>query len=194
MRTKISASQRVGTYMLDCGQLACGPMRAKRMVMRRCPEWTDHNVSDPGVTLIETFAYLTDQLLFRLNRVPDRLYLKFLDLEMAGPLNEVVKAARSRGVFIIHAPSSVTAFYKDTPQRKLAHAAPFAKTPVALSTDQRWGTAWCWPDKQREPALPIDDSDMGCDCAVKCKVRDAWTRQIATIELAEGDAMTDDGQ
>src|SRR3954447_7728939 len=53
---------------------------AKRMVMRRCPQWTDHNVSDPGVTLIETFAYLTDQLLFRLNRVPDRLYLKFLDL------------------------------------------------------------------------------------------------------------------
>ncbi|GAB1688905.1 putative baseplate assembly protein [Krasilnikovia sp. M28-CT-15] len=53
---------------------------AKRMVMQRCPEWTDHNVSDPGVTLIETFAFMTDQLLFRLNRVPDRLYLKFLDL------------------------------------------------------------------------------------------------------------------
>src|ERR1700737_3457544 len=34
--------------------------------------------------------------------------------EMAGPLNEVVKTARARGVFIIHAPSSVTAFYKDT--------------------------------------------------------------------------------
>lgn len=53
---------------------------AKRMVMRRCPEWTDHNVSDPGVTLIETFAYMTDQLLYRLNRVPERLYIKFLDL------------------------------------------------------------------------------------------------------------------
>src|SRR6478672_8931247 len=53
---------------------------AKRMVMRRCPEWTDHNVSDPGVTLIETFAYMTDQLLFRLNQVPDRLYVKFLEL------------------------------------------------------------------------------------------------------------------
>jgi predicted phage baseplate assembly protein len=48
---------------------------AKRMVMRRCPEWTDHNVSDPGVTLIETFAFMTDQLLFRLNQVPDRLYV-----------------------------------------------------------------------------------------------------------------------
>lgn len=53
---------------------------AKRLVQRRCPEWTDHNVSDPGVTLIETFAFMTDQLLYRLNRVPDRLYLKFLDL------------------------------------------------------------------------------------------------------------------
>lgn len=53
---------------------------AKRMVMRRSPEWTDHNVSDPGVTLIETFAFMVDQLLFRVNRVPDRLYLKFLEM------------------------------------------------------------------------------------------------------------------
>jgi len=53
---------------------------AKRLVQRRCPEWTDHNVSDPGVTLIETFAFMTDQLLYRLNRVPDRMYVKFLEL------------------------------------------------------------------------------------------------------------------
>ena len=43
---------------------------AKRLVQQRCPEWTDHNVSDPGVTLIEAFAWMTDQLLYRLNRVP----------------------------------------------------------------------------------------------------------------------------
>ena len=43
---------------------------AKRLVQQRCPGWTDHNVHDPGVTLIETFAYMTDQLLYRLNRVP----------------------------------------------------------------------------------------------------------------------------
>jgi len=53
---------------------------AKRLVMRRCPEWTDHNVSDPGITLIETFAQMTDQLLYRLNQVPDRLYITFLNL------------------------------------------------------------------------------------------------------------------
>ena len=45
---------------------------AKRYIQERCPEWTDHNVSDPGVTLIEAFAWMTDLLLYRLNRVPER--------------------------------------------------------------------------------------------------------------------------
>ena len=53
---------------------------AKRYVQQSCPEWTDHNVSDPGVTLIETFAHMVDQLVYRLNRVPDKNYLAFLDL------------------------------------------------------------------------------------------------------------------
>src|SRR3979490_2862716 len=53
---------------------------AKRFVQLHCPEWTDHNVSDPGVTLIELFAFMTDQILYRLNRVPDLPYVKFLAL------------------------------------------------------------------------------------------------------------------
>lgn len=115
--------------------------------------------------------------------------------EMAGPLNEVVKAARSRGVFIIHAPSSVTKFYEGTQQRQRAVAAPFAKTPVPLATAERWGTTWCWPDGKHESVLPIDDSDMGCSCAgAKCEVREAWSRQISSIELAPEDALTDNGQ
>jgi nicotinamidase-related amidase len=115
--------------------------------------------------------------------------------ELAGPMNEMIVAARAKGVFIIHAPSSVTAFYKDTPQRKLALQAPMAKTPVPLATAERWGTTWCWADPKHELVLPIDDSDMGCSCkGVKCTVREAWTRQIATISLAEGDALTDGGQ
>ncbi|MFX0594692.1 putative baseplate assembly protein [Melissospora conviva] len=66
---------------------------AKRLVQRRCPEWTDHNVSDPGVTLIETFAFMVDQLLYRLNRVPDRHYLKFLDLIGVRPFPPAVASA-----------------------------------------------------------------------------------------------------
>ena len=114
--------------------------------------------------------------------------------ELAKPMNEVVKAARARGVFVIHSPSSVVDFYKDTPQRKRAQSAPFAKPPLPLATAERWGTTWCWPDPAREPDLPIDDSDMGCDCPVKCKIRDAWTRQNPAIEIAPEDAITDRGQ
>lgn len=114
--------------------------------------------------------------------------------EMAPALNSMVKAAREKGVFIIHAPSSVTAFYKDTPQRKRAQAAPNAKTPIELTKAERWGTCWYWPDGKREKPLPIDDSDMGCDCAQKCTIREAWTQQIGLIEIAPEDAITDNGQ
>ena len=35
---------------------------SKRQVMQECRDWTDHNVHDPGVTLIELFAWMTDQV------------------------------------------------------------------------------------------------------------------------------------
>jgi len=53
---------------------------SKQLVRQWCPEWTDHNVHDPGVTLIELFAWMTEQVIYRLNRVPDKVYVKFLDL------------------------------------------------------------------------------------------------------------------
>jgi predicted phage baseplate assembly protein len=53
---------------------------AKKRIPHYSKEWTDHNVSDPGVTLIELFAWLTDVILYRLNRVPDRHYIKFMEM------------------------------------------------------------------------------------------------------------------
>src|SRR5208283_3934138 len=47
---------------------------------------------------------------------------------------------------------------------------------------------------KREGVLPIDDSDMGCDCAVHCRIREAWTRQNPALEIAAADAITDNGQ
>src|SRR5580693_6645095 len=44
------------------------------------PEWTNFNESDPGVTLLEVFAFLTDSLLYRANQIPERNRLKFLTL------------------------------------------------------------------------------------------------------------------
>src|SRR6186997_3260904 len=75
---------------------------AKRLVQQRCPEWTDHNVSDPGVTLIETFAWMTDQVVYRLNRVPDRNYVKFL--ELIGVSLFPPTAARTQVTFWLSAP------------------------------------------------------------------------------------------
>jgi predicted phage baseplate assembly protein len=78
---------------------------AKRQVQLRCPEWTDHNVHDPGVTLIEVFAWMTDQLLYRLNRVPDRNYVRFLDL--VGVRLFPPAAARAPVTFWLSAPQPV---------------------------------------------------------------------------------------
>src|SRR5215471_17232210 len=53
---------------------------ARRRIPELCPQWTDHNLSDPGITLLELFAWMTDLILYRLNRVPDKTYIKFLEL------------------------------------------------------------------------------------------------------------------
>jgi nicotinamidase-related amidase len=116
-------------------------------------------------------------------------------VELAPRVNRFVNEARKRGVLVVHCPSTCVGFYKDSPARRRAVEAPFAKPPVELATDERWGTAWDYPDEPREPPMPIDDSDMGCDCRQKCEIRDAWTRQIDLIEIDDSrDAITDNGQ
>ncbi len=52
----------------------------KRRIPIHAPEWTDHNAADPGIALIELFAALGDNLLYRLNRVPEASRLEFLRL------------------------------------------------------------------------------------------------------------------
>ncbi len=53
---------------------------AKRYVPVRAPAWTDHNVSDPGITLIEACAARVDQLSYRTNQVPDAVRARLLRL------------------------------------------------------------------------------------------------------------------
>ena len=58
------------------------------------PEWTNFNKSDPGVTLIEVFAFLTENLLYRSNQIPERNRRKFLSL-LGVPLQA---ASSARGI------------------------------------------------------------------------------------------------
>lgn len=76
----------------------------KQRIHLYTPEWTDHNVSDPGVTLIELFAWAIDQLIYRLNRVPELHYiafLKFLGIHIPTP-----RPARAELVFRLSAPQA----------------------------------------------------------------------------------------
>jgi predicted phage baseplate assembly protein len=53
---------------------------ALTLIPRYSPEWTDFNDSDPGITLVQLFAWMTDLMIYRLNQVPERNYIKFLQL------------------------------------------------------------------------------------------------------------------
>jgi predicted phage baseplate assembly protein len=71
---------------------------AKRRIPVHTPEWTNFaGESDPGITLVELFAFLTDNLLYRANRIPERNRLKFLQL-LGIPLQP---AAAARGIVTI---------------------------------------------------------------------------------------------
>jgi predicted phage baseplate assembly protein len=120
---------------------------AKTYIQRRAPEWTDHNVSDPGVTLIETFAYLVDQLLYRLNRVPEKNHLAFLDL--LGIRLFPPSAAKSDVDFLLSAPQPDVVLLRAgtevaTPRSDTEQAVVFATTddlPIVPSELVRLVTA-----------------------------------------------------
>jgi len=53
---------------------------AHALIPVHAPKWTNHNESDPGITLVELFAYLTEIQIYRLNRVTDANLCAFLKL------------------------------------------------------------------------------------------------------------------
>lgn len=57
------------------------------------PEWTNFSESDPGVTLLQLFAFMSENVLYRANLIPERNRVKFLKLLGVG----VRPAASARG-------------------------------------------------------------------------------------------------
>ena len=53
---------------------------ARKRIVHYCPEWTEYNLSDPGITLIELFAWMTELIVYRLNQVPEKNHIRFLEL------------------------------------------------------------------------------------------------------------------
>ena len=107
--------------------------------------------------------------------------------EMAPRMNEVIKKAREQGVLIIHSPSGCMDQYQDTPQRKLAQQAPKVETSIPLQ-------GWCHLDEKLESQMPVT---IGQPCDDDGVIRPAvrfFKRQIDTLEIADGDAITDSAE
>jgi Baseplate J-like protein len=77
---------------------------AQLRIRQRCPTWTDLSPSDPGIVLLELFAFLTETMIYRLNRLPDKAYVEFLRL--LGVRLQPPSAARTTLVFSLSRPSS----------------------------------------------------------------------------------------
>lgn len=94
----------LGDIVLDDLRFQDLVSEARTRITRHSPEWTEHNVSDPGITLIELFAWFTDVLLYRINRIPDRLHLALL--ELVGITPAPPRQARTRVRFMVEQPAA----------------------------------------------------------------------------------------
>ena len=80
----------------------------RSLIPRYAPEWTDHNLSDPGITMVQLFSYLGEIVLYRLNRVPERNYIKFLQL--IGVEQRPAAPARAEVTFQLVSPAPPTVY------------------------------------------------------------------------------------
>jgi hypothetical protein len=83
----------------------------RSLIPRYTREWTNHNVSDPGITLIELFAYLTETTIFQVDQVPEESIELFLRLvgECRAP-GEPLTSATARSLAVLdRPPRAVTA-------------------------------------------------------------------------------------
>lgn len=100
--------------------------------------------------------------------------------ELARQAEPVLRAARDRGVTIVHAPSDCMKFYADHPARLRALAVKKVEPPK--------------PKDLPNPPLPVDDSDGGCDDDPPAKFSKAWTRQHPAITIDPArDYLSDQG-
>ena len=105
--------------------------------------------------------------------------------EMAPHLNDVISIARRKGVLIVHAPSDCMEYYRNHPARKLGKKYRYRDVEKKLGDGPlpgETGAEW-----------PFEISGGGCDDHPQCEIGRPWTRQIGTLEIMEGDAITDSG-
>ncbi|HEX4457769.1 MAG TPA: putative baseplate assembly protein, partial [Polyangia bacterium] len=106
---------------------------ARTRIPRYTPEWTDLNESDPGMALVELFGWMTDLLIYRLGKVPQLNYIKFLQL--IGFELTPARPASAEVTFPVQ--PSFTQPYVIVPQAtQIATETPDAAGPVIFELDR----------------------------------------------------------
>lgn len=77
---------------------------ARLRIAGKCPAWNEHNVSDPGITLIELFAWMTEMLIYRANLIPQKVQIALM--EMMGVKLTPAEVAGADLRFLLSAPAS----------------------------------------------------------------------------------------
>ena len=104
-------------------------MRA--LIPHYAPAWTDQNPSDLGITLIELFAWLGESVIYRLNQVPEKNYLAFVNL--LGITRAPATPARTHLTFT-SGPAAVV-----VPAGTQAQTVPAeGEEPVVFETDEQY--------------------------------------------------------
>ncbi len=126
---------------------------AHALIPRYAPSWTDHNESDPGITLVELLAWLVEQDVYRVNRIPERHRRKFLGL--AGVLPEPPRAASA--VLSLSAPTGLRI---PVGTRFSADGVPFTSTNWVRIAQTALAGAQSWDGRSFEDLTDLRRGDL----------------------------------
>lgn len=121
----------------------------RRRIPVYAPQWTDHNPTDPGIALLELFAYLGESLLYRFNQVPETTYVEFLRLLGVQP-----RAARPAQVLI-------TAETDDPKGVQVLRGSEAVAGDISFETDDE---VYAWPlDAVGAGKTKVEDSAIAAE-------------------------------
>jgi phage tail-like protein len=164
---------------------------ALAMLPRYAPDWTNHNPSDPGITVIELLAYFAEHFIYRLNRVTKEIRIRFLQLlagveryrasewaalsaeEVDRDLRQAVRDLRrlQRAVTVEdydHLARDATAYSPAAP--RIVRARAFVRRNLELLDDA--GRDRDAPGHVSVVALPVDGVPADAVAAIMSEVRD----------------------
>lgn len=122
---------------------------ARSLIPSYAPEWTNHNPSDPGITLVELFAYLTEMLVYRVNRVTDenvRAFVRLIAGDQADPSRPLGDEVRDAVLGLRRTVRAVTA---EDYER------------LAVAADVGVARARCLPRRNLEAEKPFEQESEG---------------------------------